>query len=116
MELIGYRFKNNKEECWAYTYDLDGARCGNGLSDYKYIDSIYADENLLDVEMNANEFDYFNGFLVTGTSFAKMYDSICRQQKLVKLGLKRTPEYLVGLTEKQLMLAWLQPEIIKVVE
>lgn len=116
MKLIGYRFKNHKEDCWAYTYDLDGARCGKGLGNYKYVDPIYADKNLPDIEMNADEFDYFNGFLVTGTSFAKMYDSICRQQKLVRLGLKRAPEYLAGLTEKQLMLAWLQPEIIRVVE
>lgn len=49
MELIGYRFKNHKEDCWAYTYDLDGVRRGNGLSDYKYVNSIYADENLLDI-------------------------------------------------------------------
>lgn len=55
MKLIGYRFKNNKEECWAYTYDLDGVRRGNGLRDYKYVDSIYADENFLDVETNVDD-------------------------------------------------------------
>lgn len=47
MKLIGYRFKNHKEECWAYTYDLDGARRGNGLKDYKYVDSIYAKEGMV---------------------------------------------------------------------
>lgn len=44
MELIGYRFKNHKEDCWAYTYDLDGVRRGKGLRNYKYVDSIYAEK------------------------------------------------------------------------
>lgn len=41
MILIGYRFKSEKEENWAYTYDIKGCQKGGGLEYYQYVEPIY---------------------------------------------------------------------------
>lgn len=66
------------------------------------------------IEMTFEEHEYFKNFRFTDSSFTQLSESIMKQGDLVKFGLKSTSLYLMGLSEEQLMQAWLHPENIKV--
>lgn len=67
------------------------------------------------VEMTFEEHEYFKSFRYTDSSFTQLVESVIKQGDLVRFGLKSTPLYLMGLSEDQLMQAWLKPETIKVI-
>lgn len=68
-----------------------------------------------EIKMTFEEHEYFKTFRYTDSSFTQLSESIMKQGDLVKFGLKSTPLYLMGLSEEQLMQAWLNPEKIKVI-
>ena len=92
------------------------------LVDY---DMVYTIDNIIlklkeeyapTIEMTFEEHEYFKNFRFTDSSFTQLSESVIKQGDLVKFGLKSTPLYLMGLSEEQLMQAWLNPETIKVIE
>jgi len=68
------------------------------------------------IEMTFEEHEYFKTFRFTDSSFTQLSESIMKQGTQVKFGIKSTPLYLMGLSEEQLMRAWLYPDSIKVID
>lgn len=67
------------------------------------------------IEMTFEEHEYFKTFRYADSSFTQLSDTLMKQGDLVKFGLKSTPLYLMGLSEEQLMQAWLHPGTIKII-
>ena len=67
------------------------------------------------IEMALEEHEYFKTFRYADSSFTQLSDTLMKQGDLVKFGLKSTPLYLMGLSEEQLMQAWLHPGTIKII-
>jgi len=51
-----------------------------------------------------------------GTSFVNFYEEVLHQSTAIKFGTQSTPELYKGVSEEELMQAWLYPEITKVVD
>lgn len=49
-----------------------------------------------------------------GTSFTNFYEGVLHQSTAIKFGTQTTPERYKGVSEEELMEAWLYPEITKV--
>lgn len=91
-----------------------GEYCGSTLDLIGSIVSLkkeYAPE----IKMTFEEHEYFKTFRYADSSFTQLSDTLMKQGDLVKFGLKSTPLYLMGLSEEQLMQAWLHPGTIKII-
>ena len=51
-----------------------------------------------------------------GTSFVNFYEEVLHQSTAIKFGTQSTPELYKGVSEEELMKAWLYPEITKEVD